>query len=140
MKTSNFISVFLLVGLLTACGGGGSSSGGGSMAEPTITYAGSFRTGLYNGNITIVVPPSPARPTVTLTGVECLTGSFSAGLLNRLNGATRTIAGTIEELSVRGDFSAVFPDAGGEGELVLGLSSGAGCKGASVGTLSVARG
>ena len=45
----------------------------------------------------------------------------------------------ITELSVPGNFSAVFPDAGGEGELSLGLSRDAGCTGASDGTLSVAR-
>ena len=132
------VFVVMAVGL-TACGGGGSSSGGGTAGEPTITFTGSFRTGLYSGGITIVIPPNNSRPIVTLTGVECLTGSFGAGLIHRLNGATRSISGTIPELSVRGDLIMVFPDAGGEGEFTLGLSTAAGCTGASDGTLSVAR-
>ena len=125
------VFVVMAVGL-TACGGG-------TAVEPTITFTGSFRTGLYSGGITIVIPPNNSRPIVTLTGVECLTGSFGAGLIHRLNGATRSISGTIPELSVRGDLIMVFPDAGGEGEFTLGLSTAAGCTGASDGTLSVAR-
>ena len=132
------VFVVMAVGL-TACGGGGSSSGGGTAVEPTITFTGSFRTGLYSGGITIVIPPNNSRPIVTLTGVECLTGSFGAGLIHRLNGATRSISGVISELSVPGNFSAVFPDAGGEGELTLGLSRDIGCIGASIGTVSLGR-
>ena len=78
------VFVVMAVGL-TACGGGGSSSGGGTaVVSQRLLLQGSFRTGLYSGGITIVIPPNNSRPIVTLTGVECLTGSFGAGLIHRL--------------------------------------------------------
>ena len=130
------VFVVMAVGL-TACGGGGSSSGGGSVVA-TITYTGSYRTPFYSGGITIQIPAT-GRPVVTLTGVQCIQGPFSESLGQELRGPERLVSGLISELSVPGNISLRFPDAGGEGYFFLGLAPEIGCTGSSEGTMSVAR-
>jgi len=138
MNTTKFLVIAVIAHFLSACGGGSSSSGGGEGISVVAVYDGTYQTGLYSGTISFELS-SNRQATMSITGVECLPSTPIGGLKGTLTNGQQDISGLIETITPPGNVSARFPENGGSGEFTLGLSTDIGCKGASIGTVSVTR-